>query len=327
LPASTTPHQAVERWRFALCLAIFTVLTLYGSLYPWAPRDSKLGPSAWSILTSAYWFRLGLGMRADVVLNVLFYVPFGLFGVWSLPARWPAWARVLVAIAGGALLSLAVELAQFYVSSRVTSPADLAMNALGTSIGAILAAGVASRVNWPALVMPLLLAACGMASVALNLWIGNQWELAKLVLVSGLLVWSMRTASRLPFLLFLAMIGFEQLRPFRFAPAPIPFDWRPLVASITGSGLARAATFSFKLFFYGSTLVAAIRAGLPAGRTALMLGGFLLGLEYVQRWLPPRTPEVTDALIPLLWMLLVPNRSANVSASAVGAGARPRAIV
>jgi hypothetical protein len=310
-----------------LCLVIFTALTLYGSLYPWEPRDSKLGPSAWTILTSAYWFRLGLGFRADVLLNVLFYVPFGLFGVWSLSPQWPLWRRVLLATLCGGILSLGVEVAQFHVSSRVTSPADLLMNVIGTALGALVAGAIVSRRSWPALIPPILLASCGVASVVLNLWIGNRADLVKLIAISLCLLWSLRTRNRGPFALLLAFVFYEQLRPFDYAVAPQEFDWRPLVASISGSGLARAATFTFKLFFYGSTLMAAIRSGMPPVRTALAVGGLLLGLEYVQRWMPSRTPEITDGLVPLLWAILFPGNSRQTPLPQRKAGSRPRAIV
>ena len=63
----------------------------------------------------------------DVVLNVAFYVPFGL-----LAARATSWPT---ALAAAALLSLVTEAAQLYSTTRFPALLDLVLNTLGAAIG------------------------------------------------------------------------------------------------------------------------------------------------------------------------------------------------
>ena len=116
-------------------------LIAYGSLYPFNLKPDMQG-DLWSALGQLSWARAG---RGDRISNVLLYLPLGFcFYLW-LSVRFARGRSVAMATAFGTLLSLMVEVAQVYVSSRVPSLTDLALNSGGTLLGAI------GGVGWTAL--------------------------------------------------------------------------------------------------------------------------------------------------------------------------------
>lgn len=67
---------------------------------------------------------------ADVIANVLLYVPFGYFaGRFFRDRRW------VTGIVGAALLSCSTEMTQVFGHGRFPSVQDLSMNVLGAAIG------------------------------------------------------------------------------------------------------------------------------------------------------------------------------------------------
>ena len=110
----------------------YTVLALYGSLYPFSDwRISGVEPLAF---LDTGWLRYTSNF--DLVVNALAYLPFGFLWatVFSVRLR-PFLAFVLAALAGS-LLSLGVETAQNFLPSRVPSNLDFASNTLGAFLGA-----------------------------------------------------------------------------------------------------------------------------------------------------------------------------------------------
>ncbi len=93
---------------------------------PWVFFSAPIPPPYWT------WF--------DVNINVGGYAPLGfLLGLALLRTGWPR-AAVPVAALAGALLSLAMEFLQIYLPRRVPSNMDLALNACGALLGAMVAA-------------------------------------------------------------------------------------------------------------------------------------------------------------------------------------------
>ncbi|CAN7659740.1 VanZ family protein [Pseudoduganella sp. LjRoot289] len=115
-------------------VVVYAGLLAYGSLYPfhWAPRSEAL-----------FGFLLHPGAayleRGDLVQNVLVYMPFGLLLASWWAERHRYWPGLLLAVAAGTLFSIAAEVAQEWLPARVSSAADVAMNLLGTLVGALLA--------------------------------------------------------------------------------------------------------------------------------------------------------------------------------------------
>jgi VanZ family protein len=119
-PHSLLPH----------CLALLYGLSIvYASLQPFGP---------WIALEPDMRFFLFVWptrlVRYDAVLNVLAYAPFGLF-VALVPRRASPKRRALLALAGGAALSFAVETLQMYEPPRDASIVDLFGNAVGAALG------------------------------------------------------------------------------------------------------------------------------------------------------------------------------------------------
>jgi VanZ family protein len=121
-------------------LGVYAALVVYGSLYPFTGwRSLGLGPFAY--LTDP----LPQYLTAfDVVTNVLGYMPFGALVVLALYPRWRSGIAVGAAFLGGALLSGSMEAIQTYLPTRVASNLDLAANALGALLGAVLTAPATS---------------------------------------------------------------------------------------------------------------------------------------------------------------------------------------
>jgi len=107
-------------------------LIAYGSLYPFNFKP-EVESGLFSALGQLSWARAG---RGDRISNVLLYLPLGFCLYLSLSTRFQRGPSLLLSALFGSLLSLAIEVAQVYVSSRVPSLADLALNVAGTLLGA-----------------------------------------------------------------------------------------------------------------------------------------------------------------------------------------------
>lgn len=119
-------------WPLSLALIC---LIVYASLYPFAEwRDQGISP--FTFLT-APWPQYLVGF--DVAVNVLGYAPLGfLLTLVFLRGGRRTWAMT-AAVLGGAALSLCMETLQSYLPSRIPSNVDLALNTLGTWLGACVA--------------------------------------------------------------------------------------------------------------------------------------------------------------------------------------------
>lgn len=128
-----TRSPAIVAW---LAFAMVALIA-YGSLYPFnLNTDSSLSwwQSLWQALTQLSWARAG---HSDRVANVLLYVPLGFcLSLW-LDGRLRHRGAVIVATLFGALLSLAIEVAQVFISLRVPSLWDVTLNTGGAFCGAI----------------------------------------------------------------------------------------------------------------------------------------------------------------------------------------------
>lgn len=135
MPARTASEPLPQgRSPLPLYLAgAYTLLAIYGSLYPFAGWHDKGGSltafifAAWPRYTTVF----------DIVGNVAAYVPFGFLWATALQPRLRPFVAVLVAIAIGVLSSLTLEILQNFLPSRVPSNLDFACNSAGAFIGAL----------------------------------------------------------------------------------------------------------------------------------------------------------------------------------------------
>jgi len=79
---------------------------------------------------------------ADIVNNIVLFMPFGVGLVWLLTQRQKRWTIALVlTVMLGMSLSLSVELLQLFLPTRTSTPFDVLTNTLGSGLGAILTLG------------------------------------------------------------------------------------------------------------------------------------------------------------------------------------------
>ena len=77
-------------------------------------------------------------VRYDLIMNGAAYLPYGFF-VGLIPRQTGGASRLAIAIAAGALLSLAMETLQMFLPTRDSSLADLISNSAGAAVGGLLA--------------------------------------------------------------------------------------------------------------------------------------------------------------------------------------------
>ncbi|MDD5296211.1 MAG: VanZ family protein [Rhodocyclaceae bacterium] len=127
------PHTDSASLARSLALA-YLLLVLYASLYPvvtW--RDN--GAPLFEFLF-ARWPRYWTGL--DLGLNVAGYLPLGFLLTSALTARFKPGRAALLALLFSSALSLAMEVLQNYLPSRVSSNVDLATNTLGAFLGVLM---------------------------------------------------------------------------------------------------------------------------------------------------------------------------------------------
>jgi VanZ family protein len=135
------PHAKI--W---LVTTLVATVILYGSLYPFQFRvpPHDIGPVA--TFLASIWQRPG---RGDALANILLYMPLGFFFVLGF-RRGPAQnVGLVLATAIGALLSLSMELTQYYDGGRVTSFSDFYTNTVGALLGALAAKVVGASFRRP----------------------------------------------------------------------------------------------------------------------------------------------------------------------------------
>ena len=121
-------------------LWVWFALVVYASLYPFAGWRIPVSASAaeWLVLP---WPRRWTAF--DAVSNLLGYLPLGTLGFIVARQHGRAFAgSMAAAVAGGALLSLAMEELQNFLPQRVPSRMDWALNIAGTALGALVAAAL-----------------------------------------------------------------------------------------------------------------------------------------------------------------------------------------
>lgn len=127
----------------------------------------------------------------------------------------------------------------------------------------------------------------------------------------ALIAWEIPPSKRrlaVGLVMSLSAIFLVELAPFHLAAHAAPFSWVPLGATFENERWGALVILARKAFLYGSAIWLLVRAGMryPVAGAALAVELFLL--ETAQRYLPGRTPEITDALIAVamtaaLWTL------------------------
>lgn len=114
-------------------LVVVVALIAYGSLYPFKFQPDVQDGGLLRALSQLSWQRAG---RGDRISNVLLYLPLGFCLFLWFASRYRRRVSLGLATAVGAALSLTIEVLQFYISVRVSSLTDIALNAAGSLLGA-----------------------------------------------------------------------------------------------------------------------------------------------------------------------------------------------
>lgn len=121
-------------------LIAYVAMIIYAGLAPWTGwRD--LGVSPWAYITAPIPRHV---TTFDLVVNVLGYMPFGVLLVLSLHPRIRRLVAWIVTVFAGIVLAGSIEALQTYLPRRVPSNLDLATNAAGAAVGALLVLPFAS---------------------------------------------------------------------------------------------------------------------------------------------------------------------------------------
>ena len=146
-------------------------LVIYGSLYPFTGwRDTGVSPFAF---LDGAWPRYWTAF--DLAANVAVYLPLGFFLTLALSRLPGRFSGLVVAVLLSGISSLLLEAVQTWLPSRVPSNVDLACNALGGLLGALLAQIAGPRIFgriaiWKArLIAPITHAELGLT--LLGLWL------------------------------------------------------------------------------------------------------------------------------------------------------------
>ncbi len=158
-----------NRKRFVVATAIVVAVIVYGSLYPFVferPVDG-IEPALRALLAS----RAETPARSTVIANVLLYMPLGFCAILASRDRAGGAARIVLITLIGALLSVSIELAQFFDQGRVTDAPDVYANTIGTLLGAVVGRLTGGSIRWPLLSE---ITTARIPTLLLTAWIGYR---------------------------------------------------------------------------------------------------------------------------------------------------------
>jgi VanZ family protein len=120
-------------------LLIVIVVIVYGSLYPWHFHSTYLTASPPWILIHAWPTAINRFLILDVAVNLLLYMPLGVFGFLAFRQNLSRAFAALAAVLLGVALSSSIEMIQLFDDARECSASDVVCNVTGTGIGVALA--------------------------------------------------------------------------------------------------------------------------------------------------------------------------------------------
>jgi VanZ family protein len=296
--------------RAAGLFLLYLCVVVYLSLYPIHPGSSPIASRlAWDPISSRY-------DLIDTILNLAFYMPLGAAAFVALRDGGVAALAGVTALCG--LISLTLEWAQLSIPSRDGNLRDLAANGLGAFLGAamVFAAStppVARRLKSLPPATPLFGAmwlAWHVLALLRRSWTGIDIVhelLAMLILVMVL----GRKVSRLAAPLLLVWLAVEELRPFQFQSPAGPFSWIPFEGWFRGSPESYFGIIAAKLFLYTAVIWVMRRSGARMLWAFLAPAAILAAGEFAQRYLPGRTPEITDLVLLAAGVILLRGTAAD----------------
>jgi VanZ family protein len=119
-------------------LLITVLLIAYGSLWPWQYKPAHATGSPPLILLHSWPAKIDASDIEDIVVNLLLYLPVGMFGYLALDRHQHRRLRVIGPIVLGFVLSCAIEMTQIFDNTRNCSALDVLCNTVSTALGVLL---------------------------------------------------------------------------------------------------------------------------------------------------------------------------------------------
>ena len=119
-------------------LLIVIAIIVYGSLYPWDFHSAHLTASPPWVLIHSWPTVVNRFVIRDVAVNLLIYMPLGVFAFLTFRQNLSSAVAAIAAIAIGLVLSSSIEMIQLFDDARECSALDVVCNVTGTGIGVIL---------------------------------------------------------------------------------------------------------------------------------------------------------------------------------------------
>ena len=110
---------------------------------------------------------------------------------------------------------------------------------------------------------------------------------------------------RAGFWMLLSAVAVRELDPLHFLDSAQRFSWIPFAASLGADRQPAVVVLLGKAFYYGEGVWLGHARGWSYSRAALAMAAALAVLEWAQRYLPGRTPEITDSFLALLMGLIL----------------------
>jgi VanZ family protein len=191
-------------------LLIVIVLIVYGSLYPWNFYARQLPANPLWMLLHSWPARQDLDPR-DAAINVLLYMPLGMFAFLALDHRQRLLLRWIGPLLLGLVLSSCIEMVQLFDRTRNCSLVDVLCNVLGTAGG--LVAGIVFRDRMTAVMSRPRRALLGPDAGALMLaFIWIAYEICTFFAIANGAASQVATFSRLDALnAFIAWLAFAKI--------------------------------------------------------------------------------------------------------------------
>ena len=299
-------------------LLLILGLIVYGSLYPWEYRPGPEDKTALEVLLQSWPAKVDRADLGDIAVNVLLYLPAGMFAFFALDRfgyrrmRW-----VLPGLIGFAVSS-SIEMLQVFDRTRVPSLLDVLDNTLGSVAGLLL--GYVLRSSFTGATLLVLYWLGFQLSALFAMLAGKRsyphWTalvLAAWVLVLYMLSVSGKAVHRawVAWCLaagFLVLLLASGLAPYHLQAHGTAFHWIPFHAMFQADWIVGLPIFLEKSFYYGAAIWLLHRAGVGFAAATTFVAAVLAFIEVTQRFLPGRTPEITDPVIAvilgcMLWLI------------------------
>ena len=128
-------------------LALLVALILYVTLYPFQFDFGLRHTNIFLHLLHSWPARIDRGFFRDAAANVALFLPLGVTACVTYARHWKRGTAFTFAVLHAALLSLAIEILQYFERSRYSSIADFLFNTLGALCGAAIGLAFQKRIE------------------------------------------------------------------------------------------------------------------------------------------------------------------------------------